>query len=106
MGPEVTVYEIDADDRIRRVDDGWLDFARRNDGPELVREKVLGRELWSFVEGRELRLLYRSLIDSVRRTRLGASVPFRCDAPEEARSMRLQIDPIGAGNAVRFEATT
>lgn len=106
MDTTVTVFEIDAADRISRVDDAWLAFAEENDGPDLLRETVLGHELWEYVAGSELRLLYRALVERVRKSRRAIEAPFRCDAPAEERHMRLRIEPIGDSNSLRFASTT
>lgn len=96
---DATVFEIDAADRIRSVDDAWRVFATENGAAEaLADDQVIGRELWDFVVGRELRLLYMGLFERIRRTGDGASVAFRCDSPGEERHMRLEIEPAG-GNA-------
>jgi len=101
LPPRVS-YSIDADDRIRGVDDAWLEFARLNDAPELTRAGVIGRSLWEFVTGAELRRLYGILVSRVRTDDTRIILPFRCDSPDERREMRLTISALRAG-AVRFE---
>jgi len=101
LPPRVT-YSIDADDRIRSIDDAWLEFARLNDAPELTRAAVIGRSLWEFVTGVELRRLYGILLSKVRADDTRIVLPFRCDSPDERREMRLTLSSLHAG-AVRFE---
>ena len=54
-------YSIDRDDTIASVSDSWLEFARENQASELTRDRVVGRRLWSFIAGRETRLLYEDV---------------------------------------------
>jgi len=100
--PSRVTYSIDGDDRIHAVDEAWLSFARLNDAPKLTREGVIGRSLWDFVNGTELRRLYGILVEKVRADDLRILLPFRCDSPEERREMRLCLSPMRAGS-VRFD---
>ena len=86
-------YAIDAADRLVSVDGAWLEFARENAAPELTEEKVLGRSIWSFIEGDETRELYERLFASVREDGRERRVPFRCDSPTVYRFMELRLSP-------------
>ena len=90
-------YFIDADDVLVSVDEEWLAFAKENAAPELTRGRVIGRPLWDFVEGERTRELYRELYERVRSRLTRLSVPFRCDAPDRYRFMRLELEPAAAG---------
>ncbi len=89
-------YHLDAQDRIEFVNERWLAFARENDAPGLD-ERVIGRPIWSFVQGAPVRQLYRTLFLQVRSRQASFSIPFRCDAPDRFRFMSLQLAPAGGG---------
>jgi hypothetical protein len=84
-------YAIDRDDSIVSVSPAWLEFARQNGAAELTREPVVGRPLWDFIAGSEVRFLYRLVLDRV-----------RSNDPDIRRFMRLVISPIQAGG-VQFD---
>lgn len=83
------VYRIDSDDRIVYTNAAFAGFADSNGAAGLA-EVVLGRSLLEFVEGIETRMIWRMLLD---RARGGQSlaVPFRCDAPDERRILRMTL---------------
>lgn len=93
-------YEVDAEDVISSVSSEWLSFAEENGAPDLARDVVIGSSLWTFVAGAETRHLYRSLFGKARDGGLPIAVPFRCDAPERRRFMRLTITPSVHGSLV------
>lgn len=96
-------YAIDASDRIADVDDAWIRFARDNGAPHLTREAVVGREIWEFIAGEEVRSLYAILFQKVRSRDTAIILPFRCDSPAIRRHMRLVISPRSA-ETIRLEA--
>lgn len=90
-------YSIDESDRLVSVSNTWVDFARANGAPELTRERVVGRPLWEFMEGAEIREIYELLFGWVRRHQSVIELPFRCDSPDCLRFMRLRLTPSEAG---------
>jgi len=84
-------HRIDADDRIVHVNDEWVEFAIENDAPHLDRGNVLGRKLWSYVNEPTTRHLYQVLVRRVRDSGETATVPYRCDAPDRRRELRMEI---------------
>ncbi|HVP29335.1 MAG TPA: hypothetical protein VMW35_09270 [Myxococcota bacterium] len=100
-GDNECVYLVDARDRIRSVGPGWVGFAKANSAPELTPEAVVGRSLWDFVAGLEVRHLYRILLEKVRSLRRRVAVPFRCDAPDLRRFVELVMLP-SDGRDVEF----
>jgi hypothetical protein len=86
------VFKIDMDDDIIAVNEAWDAFALKNDAPELVGTKVVGRSLWDFVGDQTTRQLYRELLTHVRG---GATVrfPFRCDSPGLRRRLEMIVWP-------------
>ncbi len=87
-------YRLDSKDRIQFVDPRWLEFARDNDSSGLRRETVLGRPLWDFIAGAETRHLYERVFTAVRQDHRARDLPFRCDAPDRRRHMRLVVSPL------------
>src|SRR4051812_38568908 len=98
----VVEYWIDADDVVSWSGDGWADFARDNDAPDLV-DLAPGRTLWSHFDGTEVRDLWRALVARVRSEQTAATVPLRCDAPNVRRWFEMTITP-GDDGTVRFRS--
>lgn len=88
---EPTIWEIDANDVITSVGGGWGSFARGNGAPALADRAVVGRSLLDFVDGDEVRRLYRMFLRAVRSHGLSLSIPFRCDSPDLRRDMQLEM---------------
>lgn len=99
----VTSYRIDGTDHVVSVDDAWLAFAAENDAPELTREHVVGRPLWDFVQGSEVRRLLRLVLSRVRRNDVPLLLPFRCDSPDRRRFMRMALTPL-PGDELRVDS--
>jgi hypothetical protein len=92
---------IDRNDLIIQISDNLVDFALKNGAPQLTREAMLNRTLWSFIAGEETAHLYRIILEKVRRQGSGLSYPFRCDSPDCRRFFELQVLPLQAGG-VKF----
>jgi len=88
-----TFYRLDREDVLRSVSGAWDDFARENDAPHLSGNGVVGRSIWDFITGDEVRHLSGILFSTVRERERPVSVPFRCDAPDIRRWMTLSIAP-------------
>jgi len=88
-------YLLDPSDRIAKVSASWGDFARANGANDLA-EGAVGRTLWEFITDSNVRHLYRQILTRARRDR-PISLPFRCDAPDRKRSMRIRIEHRGDG---------
>jgi hypothetical protein len=59
-------YAVDAENRIVAVGRRrWDRFAVENGAPELRAEKIIGRNLFEFVSGSEVRQIYSDLADRV-----------------------------------------
>ena len=96
-------YQIDADDRITRVNSAWLDFAQENDGGELSEDRVVGQRIWRFIAGSQVRSLYRELFADLRREHQEVLLPFRCDSPETVRHMEMTLRSAPCGG-IDFES--
>lgn len=93
------LYEIDADDRIVSVGGDWAAFAQANGGvPDVV-----GRHLWDFVAGEEVRGIWELLVRHVRTQQAPLTFLYRCDAPGLRRLMQMQLSPEADG-AVSFRS--
>lgn len=91
-------YCIDDEDRICVISDSWREFARANEAGCLGQEdQVLGHKLLDWFADPETRLLYGCMIEKVRQFGQPITVPFRCDAPNLRRFMRLTISPAEDG---------
>jgi hypothetical protein len=92
-------YGIDAGDRLVWVDGAWRRFATENSAADLP-ERAVGRPLWDSIAGTEVREIYKAIFARVRQQRT-VEFPFRCDAPDLLRFMRMRITPEEEG-AIRF----
>lgn len=95
-------YWIDAADRVAKVGDGWLDFARENGAPALTPDSVEGRPLGSFISDLTTTHLWELLL---RRAWTGVPVrvPLRCDAPALRRVLTLDLSR--DGDLIRLRST-
>lgn len=95
-------YAIDDQDHLIKVDQGYYRFAEENgwDGAG----SSLGRSLWDFVAGHELRKLQRMLLRRLRDEARQVELPFRCDAPRVRREMDIRIAAHSSGRVVLFSA--
>jgi hypothetical protein len=62
----------------------------------------LGRSLWDFVAGQDVKKLQRMLVRRVRDGVRDVQLPFRCDGPEVSREMDIRIAADRSGRAVLF----
>ena len=95
------LYRLNHWDEIIFVNEEWVRFALANDGPDLVRERVLHRPLWNFISDLTTQQLYRDILDKVRAGHPVRFV-FRCDSPERRRLCEMTITA-QAGDVVQFE---
>lgn len=102
MNVETLRYAIDDQDRLIKVDDGYYRFAEENgwDGAGAS----LGRSLWDFVAGHEVKKLQRLLLRRVREGVRDIELPFRCDGPDVRREMSIRIAADRTGRVVLFSA--
>ena len=93
---------IDDQDRLIRLDPGFHAFAEQNGWTES--RASLGRSLWDFVAGEEMRKLQRMLVRRIRSGAAGVELPFRCDGPGIRREMDIRIAASSGGRLVLFAA--
>jgi hypothetical protein len=99
---EALSYAIDDQDRLIKVDEGYYRFAAENGWGGAG--DSLGRSLWDFVAGHEVRKLQRLLLRRVREGVRDVELPFRCDGPDVTREMDIRIAADKTGRVVLFSA--
>lgn len=87
-------YTICHENRIRRIEGDWDGFAARNQAPELTAASVLNTPLLNHVTGIGTRELLKDLFRRARGLDQPLSIPFRCDAADTRRYMRMHIQPL------------
>jgi hypothetical protein len=99
---ETLNYAIDDQDRLIKFDEGYYRFAEENgwDGAG----DSLGRSLWDFVAGDDVKKLQRLLLRRVRQGVRDVELRFRCDGPEVTREMDIRIAADLTGRVVLFSA--
>lgn len=102
MTVETLSYAIDDQDRLIKVDEGYYRFAEENGWTEA--SSSLGRSLWDFVAGNDVRKLQRLLLRRIRDEVRGVELPFRCDGPDFRREMDIRIVADRSGRVVMFSA--
>lgn len=103
MNPSVDtrpIYSIDALNRIVFANAAWLGFMRGEPGTsnahrdELTIQSVIGRPIWEFVEGTQVRQLWEVLYQRVRAVGAPVFVAMRCDTPSLRRVIDLELHPL------------
>ncbi len=97
-------YDVLGDDTIAAIRGDWDAFASANGAAALTTDAVIGRSLWEFVEGQNVRALYRMLVEHVRATGKPKDFQFHCDDSIYVRLFRLMISSADEGN-VTFSST-
>jgi hypothetical protein len=95
-------YAIDENDHLVKVDEGYYRFAEENGWEEAGTS--LGRSLWDYVAGEDLKKVQRLLLRRVRDEVGDVELPFRCDGPDVRREMDIRILARPGGRAVLFSA--
>ncbi|MGE3279646.1 MAG: hypothetical protein AB7H90_03700 [Alphaproteobacteria bacterium] len=91
-------YAVDAEHRIIAVGRRrWDRFAVESGAPELCADSVIGRNLFEFVSGPEVKRAYCKLADRVITTGEPEVIAVRCDSPGIARALRLSVAPLRFG---------
>lgn len=88
------IYELDAQDWITRIEGHWEEFASDNDAPELTKESVLGKPIWSSIEGDDVRHLFAIIFERVRKKQKSKTLEFHCDSSTTIRIMRMTLEPL------------
>jgi len=95
-------YAIDLNYRISAVGrTRWNEFATNNDAPELGAASMLGQNLFDFIQGDDVREIYRRFIEKTMETLQPVALATRCDSPSVRRELRLAIAPLRTAGIVR-----
>jgi len=95
-------YAVDEHDHLIRLDEGYHRFAGENGWAEAGAS--LGRRLWDYVAGAEMRNLQRLLVRRIRDEVGDVELPCRCDGPGVRREMNIRIVARPGGRVVLFSA--
>lgn len=95
-------YAIDEHDHLVKVDEGYYRFAEENGWADAG--SSLGRSLWDYVAGEDLKKVQRLLLRRIRDEVGDVELPFRCDGPDVRRRMDIRIKAGRGGRAVLFSA--
>lgn len=90
-------YIVDAADTIVAVSGRWDDFARNNEGDEILSSKIIGKKLDQFIHGDETLMFVRTMIMSVRVLKKPILRTYRCDSPLFKRFMEMTLQPHEGG---------
>jgi hypothetical protein len=102
MTVETLSYGIDDQDRLIQLDEGFYRFAEENGWNGA--DSSLGRSLWDFVAGEDVRRLQKLLLRRIRDGVRGVELTCRCDGPEVWREMDIRIAATSSGRGVLFAA--
>jgi hypothetical protein len=95
-------YAVDLDYRISAVGrTRWNESATNNGAPELGATLMLGQNLFDFIQGDDVREIYRRSIEKTMETLQPVALAMRCDSPEIRRELRLAITPLRTATIVR-----
>jgi hypothetical protein len=85
------VYTIDVDDRLALVNPSALSMFAPAGGSA---QSLLGRSVWDFVAGAQIRQLWQVLYSRVRAAGAPVFVPMRADTPSFRRLVDLELHPM------------
>lgn len=102
MSTQALSYAIDEHDHLVKVDEGYYRFAEENGWADAG--DSLGRSLWDYVAGEDLKKVQRLLLRRIRDQAGDVELPFRCDGPDVRRRMNIRIKAGRGGRAVLFSA--
>lgn len=102
MSTQSLSYAIDEHDHLVKVDEGYYRFAEENGWTDAGTS--LGRSLWDYVAGEDLKKVQRLLLRRIRDEAGDVELPFRCDGPGVRREMDIRIKAGTGGRAVLFSA--
>jgi hypothetical protein len=89
------IYRIDSEDRLVYAHGALARFADAAGVPDLA-DKWYGRSLWQCIGDDELRAVFAALVGRARTGRT-VHVSTRCDSTSLARSVTMEIAPLGDG---------
>lgn len=98
---EGVTFQTDRNGIIRDLGrQNWNVFAAENGAPELTAESVIGRSLFDFIAGDQVKDQFRQIMERTAQDPNWVWVfPFRCDAPDRERHIRQVLKPLFADGA-------
>lgn len=93
-------FRTDQDGIIQEVGtNNWNAFANENGAPELDADEVIGRNLFEYIQGEQVRDQLRLVLDRVSQDPNWCWVlPHRCDSPGRERAFCQSIRPVFSEN--------
>jgi len=88
------VHTIDACNRIIAVNSAWVEFMRSVVSADITIDTVIGRSLWDFVRGTQVRQLWEVLFERVRAIGAPVFVPMRADTANLRRVLDVELHPL------------
>lgn len=106
MTSDILIYRLDENNLINYVNETWENFAIANNcGHKCLSDYVLGMHYSNYIEGPETKLIYKYIIENVKKYRKKISFPFRCDSPGKRRYLKMEISLLGNGD-LEFKSHT
>lgn len=93
MDLQANSYVVDGQNRIVSVGSEWDQFALENDAPGATSARVIGREVWDFIEGDNTRAYLFGVLQTCRMEQQLFSILYRCDGPDMRRLFWLTVWP-------------
>ena len=90
------VYTVDADDRLALINAAAL--GRFTAAGQTSAQALLGRSIWDFIPGPQIRQLWQVLYSRVRAVGAPVFVPMRADAPSLRRLVDVELHPLADGS--------
>jgi hypothetical protein len=85
------VYTIDVDDRLALINPAAVNVFAPSGGDAAA---LLGRSVWDFIPGTQIRQLWQVLYSRVRAVGVPMFVPMRADTPSLRRLVDLELHPL------------
>jgi hypothetical protein len=97
------IYHIDSENNIYQINQAWDEFAMSNDAAYLIRDKIVGNNIFSFISSEAMREIWSHIF---KRCRRGADLIFdyRCDSPDVKRFMKMELKSL-PDNHIKFIST-
>ncbi len=86
-------YRVDKEDVIVDIGGDWDEFARKNDGGQVLKTHVLGTKLYQHIKGETCRTYVWTMLDAVRKLEREIVRSYRCDSPTCKRFMTMRVTP-------------
>jgi hypothetical protein len=100
------MYWTSSSGTILRTESRNVDLLRLDDEPfaaPFVSNSIVGCNLFTFIDGAEVRHFYRALARRVLSTGVAVTFPYRCDGPKMRREMTMSLSR--DAEMIRYEST-